>query len=95
MITRDKIKVTRQLYKAKELTVEDIATTISVSRKTVHRHLGDAGLIHRRQRPAHPPTNGTLGAVRFLWPPNTWGQPQDPDVVKQFCPQTSIPTRLT
>ena len=38
-MTPDKIKVARQLYQAKELTVEEIAKTIGVSRKTVYRHL--------------------------------------------------------
>jgi DNA invertase Pin-like site-specific DNA recombinase len=39
VMTADKIKVARQLYGAKELTVEEIAKTIGVSRKTVYRHL--------------------------------------------------------
>jgi DNA invertase Pin-like site-specific DNA recombinase len=39
VMTPDKVKVARQLYKAKELTVEEIAKTIGVSRKTVYRHL--------------------------------------------------------
>jgi DNA-binding XRE family transcriptional regulator len=34
-MTPEKIKVARQLYKAKELTVEEIAKTIGVSKKTV------------------------------------------------------------
>ena len=33
----------RQLYDAKELTVEEIAQTIGVSRKTIYRHLVEAG----------------------------------------------------
>ena len=43
MMTSDKIKVARKLYKARELTVEEIAKTIGVSRKTVYRHLEGAG----------------------------------------------------
>ena len=42
-MTPDKIKFARQLYGAKELTVEEIAKTIGVSRKTVYRHLAEAG----------------------------------------------------
>jgi DNA invertase Pin-like site-specific DNA recombinase len=42
VMTPDKIKVARQLYRAKELTVEEIAKTIGVSRKTVYRHLVDS-----------------------------------------------------
>ena len=42
VMTPDKIKVARQLYEAKELTVEEIARTIGVSRKTVYRHLESA-----------------------------------------------------
>jgi DNA invertase Pin-like site-specific DNA recombinase len=41
VMTAEKIKVARQLYKAKDLTVEEIAKTIGVSRKTVYRHLID------------------------------------------------------
>lgn len=39
VMTPEKIKVARQLYDAQELTVEEIAKTIGVSRKTVYRHL--------------------------------------------------------
>ena len=39
VMTSDKIKMARQLYRANELTVEEIAKTIGVSRKTVYRHL--------------------------------------------------------
>jgi DNA invertase Pin-like site-specific DNA recombinase len=42
VMTPEKIKVARQLYKDRELTVEGIARTIGVSRKTVYRHLIDA-----------------------------------------------------
>ncbi len=42
VMTADKIKVARQLYEAKDLTVEEIAKTIGVSRKTVYRHLESA-----------------------------------------------------
>jgi DNA invertase Pin-like site-specific DNA recombinase len=41
VMTPDKIKVARQLYRARELTVEEIAKTVGVSRKTVYRHLVD------------------------------------------------------
>lgn len=39
VMTPEKLKVARRLYDAKELTVEEIARTIGVSRKTVYRHL--------------------------------------------------------
>jgi DNA invertase Pin-like site-specific DNA recombinase len=39
IMTPDKIQVARQLYRARDLTVEEIAKTIGVSRKTVYRHL--------------------------------------------------------
>jgi|SRR5450631_737873 DNA invertase Pin-like site-specific DNA recombinase len=42
VMTPEKIKVARDLYRAKELTVEEIAKTIGVSRKTVYRHLVDS-----------------------------------------------------
>ena len=38
-MTPEKIKVARNLYQARDLTVEEIAKTIGVSRKTVYRHL--------------------------------------------------------
>jgi DNA-binding XRE family transcriptional regulator len=40
-MTPEKIKVARNLYQARDLTVEEIAKTIGVSRKTVYRHLID------------------------------------------------------
>jgi DNA invertase Pin-like site-specific DNA recombinase len=43
VMTPDKINVARQLYKAKELTVEEIANTLGVSRKTIYRHLEPSG----------------------------------------------------
>ena len=43
VMTAEKIKVARQLYDARELTVEEIAKTVGVSRKTVYRHLVEAG----------------------------------------------------
>src|SRR3984957_15649847 len=39
VMTPEKLRVARQLYDAQELTVEEIAKTIGVSRKTVYRHL--------------------------------------------------------
>jgi DNA invertase Pin-like site-specific DNA recombinase len=42
VMTPEKIKVARDLYRARELTVEEIAKTIGVSRKTVYRHLVDS-----------------------------------------------------
>jgi len=39
VMTAEKIKVARNLYQARDLTVEEIAKTIGVSRKTVYRHL--------------------------------------------------------
>jgi DNA invertase Pin-like site-specific DNA recombinase len=38
-MTPDKIKVARQMYDAREHTVEAIAKTLGVSRKTIYRHL--------------------------------------------------------
>lgn len=39
VMTADKIKVARQMYQAGEHTVEAIAETLGVSRKTIYRHL--------------------------------------------------------
>jgi len=41
-MTADKIKVARQMYKSKDHTVEAIAKTLGVSRKTIYRHLEPA-----------------------------------------------------
>ena len=39
VMTPEKVKVARQLYDSKECTVEAIAKTLGVSRKTIYRHL--------------------------------------------------------
>ena len=39
VMTPDKIKIARQMYEGREHTVEAIAKTLGVSRKTVYRHL--------------------------------------------------------
>jgi DNA invertase Pin-like site-specific DNA recombinase len=39
MMTPEKIKVAREMYASREHTVEAIAKTIGVSRKTVYRYL--------------------------------------------------------
>lgn len=39
-MTLDKVKVARQMYEGREHTVEAIAKTLGVSRKTIYRHLG-------------------------------------------------------
>ena len=41
VMTPQKVKLARQLYDAKESTVEEIASTLGVSRKTIYRHLAD------------------------------------------------------
>ena len=41
-MTPEKVKVAREMYESKEFTVEAIAETIGVSRKTVYRHLAPA-----------------------------------------------------
>jgi DNA invertase Pin-like site-specific DNA recombinase len=38
-MTSQKIKVARQMYQSREYTVEEIAKTVGVSRKTIYRHL--------------------------------------------------------
>jgi len=38
-MTPNKIRVAIHLYNAQELTVEEIARTLGVSRKTIYRHL--------------------------------------------------------
>src|SRR5450759_2823005 len=38
-MTADKIKIARQMYKSRDHTVEAIAKTLGVSRKTIYRHL--------------------------------------------------------
>ena len=42
-MTPEKVKVAREMYDSKEYTVEAIAKTIGVSRKTVYRHLAPTG----------------------------------------------------
>jgi DNA invertase Pin-like site-specific DNA recombinase len=39
VMTPDKVKVARQMYRSKDHTVEAIARTLGVSRKTIYRHL--------------------------------------------------------
>jgi len=43
VMTPDKIKIARQMYDSREHTVEGIAKTLGVSRKTVYRHLAPKG----------------------------------------------------
>jgi DNA invertase Pin-like site-specific DNA recombinase len=43
VMTPQKVEVARQMYSSREHTVEEIAKTIGVSRKTVYRHLADSG----------------------------------------------------
>jgi transcriptional antiterminator len=38
-MTPEKVSVARQMYKSREHTVEAIAKTLGVSRKTIYRHL--------------------------------------------------------
>ena len=38
-MTPEKVKVARQMYDTREHTVEAIAKTLGVSRKTIYRHL--------------------------------------------------------
>jgi predicted DNA-binding protein (UPF0251 family) len=49
VMTPEKVKVARDLYRAKDLTVEEIARTIGVSRKTVYRHLIDPSRVASAQ----------------------------------------------
>ena len=42
VMTAEKAKVARQMYDSREHTVEAIAKTLGVSRKTIYRHLGGA-----------------------------------------------------
>ena len=42
VMTAEKVKVARQMYDSKEHTVEAIAKTLGVSRKTIYRHLATA-----------------------------------------------------
>ncbi len=43
VMTPEKAKVARQMYDSKEYTVQSIAKTLGVSRKTVYRHLAPTG----------------------------------------------------
>ena len=43
VMTPEKVKVARQMYESREYTVEAIAKTLGVSRKTVYRHLAPTG----------------------------------------------------
>ena len=38
-MTPQKVRVARQMYEGGERTVEEIAKTVGVSRKTIYRHL--------------------------------------------------------
>ena len=40
-MTPQKVKVARKMYDSQEHTVEEIAKTVGVSRKTIYRHLVD------------------------------------------------------
>jgi DNA invertase Pin-like site-specific DNA recombinase len=42
-MTPDKVKVAREMYASKEYTVEAIAKTVGVSRKTIYRYLAPTG----------------------------------------------------
>ena len=42
-MTADKVKVAWEINASKEYTVEAIAKTVGVSRKTIYRHLAPAG----------------------------------------------------
>ncbi len=39
-MTPERVKLARQLYDAREQSVESIAKTLGVSRRTLYRHLG-------------------------------------------------------
>jgi DNA-binding phage protein len=43
-MTPEKLDVARRMYDSKEHTVEAIAATVGVSRKTIYRHLSARGL---------------------------------------------------
>jgi DNA invertase Pin-like site-specific DNA recombinase len=43
VMTADKVMVARKMYASREHTVEAIAKTLGVSRKTIYRHLAPAG----------------------------------------------------
>ena len=45
-MTPDKVKVAQEMHASKEYTVEAIAKTVGVSRKTVYRHLASAPQSH-------------------------------------------------
>ena len=40
VMTPERVKLARQLYDAREQSVESIAKTLGVSRRTLYRHLG-------------------------------------------------------
>jgi DNA invertase Pin-like site-specific DNA recombinase len=61
VMTAEKIKVARQLYDAQELTVEEIAKTIGVSRKTVYRHLTKVEVLRHSVRTAPPSRRSRAG----------------------------------
>jgi DNA invertase Pin-like site-specific DNA recombinase len=46
IMTKEKVKIARQMYDARELTVDEIAQTLRVSRASIYRHLDERSVIH-------------------------------------------------